>query len=466
MAKKSVSKSTYFVWTAIFYCILFSGLIWQVTQISINFFQFDTSKDIKVIMPEESGWKKKVFNLCFDNEDILNYESYLKLLMKKAELSKNRTYLENYNRIGPKMYLNWIESKDKKETKKAFIRELTARERFSIAYNLSVITVGKSDLPNQITPGWYDPIEFILGEKFCYQINRSFQAFVNSKSIENVTTIYVSIGRKFNHVMTDYRKFLEIQEMDRNVSRIQITSYSYRISRLKWPYVDDCVNYPNIGYVDKLDAIISCSLYNQISDYQYTKLSLSHKKPVTESDYSIMNYTIQTKGDNSDCKKKFVNVECNQHSFFTQLHGKPSSQIIRPITLSIVFKKDVDPSFVIESKPRIDDIEFVTYILGALGTWLGFSFIILNPIPFILTIERIEREKSAGGQMVHLTNLAKMERESNWFKSRIMVLERGLRENNNERQQIKVSNQRMQQENIMFRNEVSELRKLIQDLIK
>lgn len=37
-----------------------------------------------------------------------------------------------------------------------------------------------------------------------------------------------------------------------------------------------------------------------------------------------------------------------------------------------------------ESKPRIDNIDYVTYIFGALGSWFGFSFIQLNPVGIFL----------------------------------------------------------------------------------
>lgn len=41
------------------------------------------------------------------------------------------------------------------------------------------------------------------------------------------------------------------------------------------------------------------------------------------------------------------------------------------------------PSFRIASKAKIEDIDLITYILGALGSWIGFSFLGFNPIPFL-----------------------------------------------------------------------------------
>lgn len=37
--------------------------------------------------------------------------------------------------------------------------------------------------------------------------------------------------------------------------------------------------------------------------------------------------------------------------------------------------------------PRIDTISYVTYILGAIGSWIGFSFIGINPIPNFIKID-------------------------------------------------------------------------------
>ena len=50
---------------------------------------------------------------------------------------------------------------------------------------------------------------------------------------------------------------------------------------------------------------------------------------------------------------------------------------------------DTDASFSVISKPRIDSIDYVTYILGELGSWIGFSFIGINPIPHLFEKEGV-----------------------------------------------------------------------------
>lgn len=51
----------------------------------------------------------------------------------------------------------------------------------------------------------------------------------------------------------------------------------------------------------------------------------------------------------------------------------------------VELEPDSDPFFVIESKPRIDNIEYITYVLGATGSSFGFSFLMMNPIPYFIT---------------------------------------------------------------------------------
>ena len=52
------------------------------------------------------------------------------------------------------------------------------------------------------------------------------------------------------------------------------------------------------------------------------------------------------------------------------------------------------PSQRIVSRPKIENIDYMTYILGALGSWIGFSFIRLNPVnKFLRRIDKVEPQK-------------------------------------------------------------------------
>ena len=85
MKKKQVNKITYVTSTYIFRSLCLSGLIWQITQISINFFQFDIIKDINVVMPEDSIEVEKVLYICSENSELLSYGRYIDMLESKGK---------------------------------------------------------------------------------------------------------------------------------------------------------------------------------------------------------------------------------------------------------------------------------------------------------------------------------------------------------------------------------------------
>lgn len=88
-----------------------------------------------------------------------------------------------------------------------------------------------------------------------------------------------------------------------------------------------------------------------------------------------------------ECVTMYARDDCNKTTIFTQVETLSTPVLVKLPNLLFSKQPDYDPSFVLESKPRIDDIDFVTYILGALGSWLGFSFLGVNPIPYLLRTE-------------------------------------------------------------------------------
>ena len=87
------------------------------------------------------------------------------------------------------------------------------------------------------------------------------------------------------------------------------------------------------------------------------------------------------------CAHSLPGSECFLKLFFTNYEKrKLSQQINNDKRLNFRLTYDYDPSFVIESKPRIDNTEYVTYIFGALGSWVGFPFILINPVPYLMRI--------------------------------------------------------------------------------
>ena len=80
---------------------------------------------------------------------------------------------------------------------------------------------------------------------------------------------------------------------------------------------------------------------------------------------------------------------------------------------------DDDPSFEMESKPRINAIDFITYIFGALGSWIGFSFLVINPVPWVLkTRNKTTQDQDQSCSATSLT-VFKIKQTSNRMKAKI-----------------------------------------------
>lgn len=168
MAKKHVSKYTYYTARIIYHALCLAGLVWQVTQISMNFFKFDVIKDINVLMPEEVKNSNLQMNICFKNYEILQYDYYIRYMIEQQFGETAR------------------KNADSKFTKRKVVTSMTLDERFTI-------TMGKKTIIHRD-----QGIEFIFDINFCFQVNASLVR-IERKNIANVTDIGFSKGESIRH---------------------------------------------------------------------------------------------------------------------------------------------------------------------------------------------------------------------------------------------------------------------------
>lgn len=93
-----------------------------------------------------------------------------------------------------------------------------------------------------------------------------------------------------------------------------------------------------------------------------------------------------------NCTKLYPKHDCNQTTFLFQDSINSYHWGYNVTYVSIEIKPDIEPSFLIISKPRIDNIDYVTYIFGTFGFWFGFSFIMINPVLWFFAIETKQSE--------------------------------------------------------------------------
>lgn len=344
MKKLSVPKLCYSISNAIFYSLCLSGLIWQSTMISISFFEYDVVSDIKVIMPENDTYERYL-NFCYLISSVIVYPKYEKLLQK---------------------YEMNMSMKDERDYKRSFIiSNLTFKEQFDVAMKDGIVDERHSST------------RFLYKDFICHHIkSQNYRHFLRIKHLnQNISFITIMISKKLPNI--DVNRLLAFSHEKNISSYVNIAPYSLYGQRLQAPYADQCMNFKALNFSGSKEAISSCLEEGKVSVLRI----------VSENENHLLKYRRKNISVYRDCKK-YNRVECNSHDIFTLLVSKGSDQTKDNILrYHISIRLANQPSFRIVSKPKIGYVDLITYILGALGSWIGFSFININPIPFIMKIK-------------------------------------------------------------------------------
>lgn len=88
------------------------------------------------------------------------------------------------------------------------------------------------------------------------------------------------------------------------------------------------------------------------------------------------------------CYKKYKHYDCDEDKKITLIIERKMRTVKKISRLGFYNDKAKQPSIDIVSKPQLDEIEYVTFICGAIGTWLGISFMDFNPIQFLFRFKQ------------------------------------------------------------------------------
>ena len=350
-SKKVVSKPVFWTLTILFHSLCLSGLIWQLTQVSITYFQYKVVSDIEIIMPEKDKFKKYL-NFCFQASETIRYDKYKKYLKKHGEGNDSRI--------------------DHWDFKRDFIYS-------SLSIEEQLETVMDTEIEMYLLN---ERKAFLWRAFICHQLNRENDViFVLPRTqMNNVSYIWMSTSRYPDDY--SWERDVQIKHEVNTTSIINLAINSYYVHRLASPFADECINFPELNLKNKYHAMYNCTE----KDGNTTKLSQS--RIVTEGDKHLMTFKRGLKHVMGDCGK-YNRSECYSQTIFTQILSKNT---YRPTDDNyyyfISFEQSNQPSTIVRSNAKIGFVDLITYIFGALGTWIGFSFLQLNPIPHLLTAVR------------------------------------------------------------------------------
>lgn len=106
----------------IYKMLCLAGLVWQVQQISVEYFKFSTISSITIEMPDDE--EAKALNICFLSSEVLNYTKFIKVF---------NHYNDQYNSIhGTNM--KW-------DPDNRIIKSYVYRNYFTVAERFSVLLI-------------------------------------------------------------------------------------------------------------------------------------------------------------------------------------------------------------------------------------------------------------------------------------------------------------------------------------
>lgn len=225
---------------------------------------------------------------------------------------------------------------------------------------------------------------------YCYQVAPLIYCHINVTTINNARSLQtdkfslfaVSISERLPHFDPTKTISLHAQLVEQDLTtNILSTYHQIETSKLKYPYTDDCIDYTMIGSSgDQYSTIHDC--YRNKTNMIPLQYSLiENKKHNLDMKIDLKpNMKIMDK-----CSRRYSNSDCLSNKFYTstKLTRANDTGTTRAIIMITQFAHHA--SFIIVSKPRIDHIDYFSFILGTFGAWLGLSVLSLNPFPLIFT---------------------------------------------------------------------------------
>lgn len=325
----------------------------------------------------------KALTICFRADEMYNHSVYRDLITKSGF---------NYELIANNKSLHFN-----------FIFNLTLKDRFQLAingYNLFSSREGVSFRPLSL-----EILPFTISSEICYQlhvIDKQLKSMLSPISpgvqegyvlpvnaMRNVTGMYIVLSPVCRLPWSEFSTVDRTTEFESKNATVVffVSSYSMNISKLKFPYTDRCVDYASFGYEDGYDAIRQClndaeiEEYNELSGAQFFTINSTNQSMRIASFAHTENRNLW-----ETCLNRYGNDDCTMETVFTVNTMKTIKNPSYKDILLFAVSRSKQASLVITSKARIDDIDFITYILGALGSWIGFSFLSINPIPYFFKV--------------------------------------------------------------------------------
>ena len=402
----------------IFRLLCFLGFVYQVIQISQEFFAYRTTTTVILRLGDKNIDPSIIFcTRCTDILDRKNYEEY------GIYAKSNFNYTEVLSDVS----------------------KLTIKDIFDLTPAAEDVVIGCQIRKNAYDVNSYSQDEcyslfrvtkYVEGMFVCYQFSttmgdskfhcdeasRSYfsvnelygislkQLFFFSNTIKVISFIPKGFNNSILNMPFTSRRFyvLKLRYNEKHFSAstlnyMYISGDLYIITRLEKPYDTKCIkNEENADFNCRRRCNINAfKAYNIFPPNEFTvnPLPIKTLNPVTLKNETLIE---DVKLRNDRCVAECTENLCHDWYTVSNLETLP---LRRSNTLSIVSRCSTRPTVVIQHLPRITFMEFILYISSSLGIWFGVSIISVNPFGGNSCTKIAKRRKIGNTTVYHLREM-------------------------------------------------------------
>lgn len=373
------------------------GFIWQITEISIVYFNYDTVSSVILIMPGKE--EAKAINICFRVDEFYNNETMFRLFHERAY---SLFYKPDFNDYG--------------DIKRSVLYDFTISDMFDVTYDFDeIFYIYSKQLRSNNA---YYVVKFIYSHYVCYHIFANLKdnntipyvgkiaydgGDINTRAlnIQHEPYFYVDILNAARDNLTKVRDTyavltprnvlpwiefyttprIETSSDEKYYSRM-LSGQTYSNERLSFPYADDCISYATLGFVDRNDAINECINDDLVYYHKqiYDKKVFRHGVKMKSYSYRSTYYTNRTK-----CTERYPRIDCHSENVLTHIYrfkahvsNEEYDRNIPSWHTDFMIRVGDKPSFEMRSLEKMESILYICYVLSAIGIWFGISFLDFN----------------------------------------------------------------------------------------
>ena len=377
-------------------CLL--GFIWQITEVSIIYFNYDVVTRVATDVPDT--FQFPTLHTCYRYTDVLNYDkmnqelktnwsfsSYDGPAIQKLQHDLNvknihdftpsiEDSIESCRSKHPKSYLT--PSYNRSECQKIFnVSKYVALEYICYKYDFVpeekftllklALTVRSPGMMYEIVPG------------------PGFEMFMVSK-------IIITSPKAFPHKAMGLTPVFERRDLD--IFGIYVTNFFTLIKEsLPSPFKTNCMNYMLMNRANKVDCQLQCLKKFTLETFNKIPFSIIQKEiiPIYIISYQdVKNDTISKLLFEFDeiCSKVCKRIDCWQINSFTRVdieagkgYQSNRNQFLSEFSkYKIRVNTPIEPSYRVVFVPSLQLAEYITYLLSTFGIWFGMTIYGLNPI--------------------------------------------------------------------------------------